>query len=102
MSVRTVRALLSQQLVKGPWRVFVTLPGVPAGDWPTYAWPAGAPAPTTAQRLAALAELGYRPIPGAEWEWCEAFPEAEPIHDGAASSVTLLAGLAVLPIGGAG
>jgi hypothetical protein len=67
-------------------------------DWPEYPWPDTAAVPTPAQRSAALAELGYRPAPGAEWEWTEGAPEATPTRQ--VTAVTLLAAVTVQPIGG--
>jgi hypothetical protein len=93
----TFRALLHPQILSGPWQLFVVLDG-PAATWPEHVWPDDHPTPTPAARLAALAGLGYRPVPGAEWEWTENAPEAIPVRE--VRTVRLLAAVTVEPIGG--
>lgn len=94
----TTRALLHKPFGTRPWQMFVPSDGVPAADWPEYDWPADHPVPTPSARLAALAELGYRPVPGAEWEWSEGAPEAIPTRE--VTSVKVLAAVTVEPVEG--
>ncbi|WP_405999833.1 DUF6303 family protein [Streptomyces sp. NBC_00829] len=63
----TIRAQLADC---GGWHLYVVLPDT-GGVWPQLVWPAGASAPTLAERDEALAALGYEIVPGAAWQWCE-------------------------------
>ncbi|MFI1091935.1 DUF6303 family protein [Streptomyces sp. NPDC020917] len=91
----TERAILAMDCLT--WYLFVH----PAGPWPAqcpeYRWDDGADIPTPAQRRDALAELGYQPAPGAEWEWAELFPDPDSPRCG---PVALIAGIDVRHMGG--
>jgi hypothetical protein len=91
----TDRALLSQK-VDGRWALVVVLLGVPGSKYPEFIWPKDAPAPTPADRRTVLADLGYQVAPGAEWQWCEAYPD--PDHD--TTAVELIAATDVHRAGG--
>ncbi|MFI8305510.1 DUF6303 family protein [Streptomyces sp. NPDC085927] len=64
--------------------------------WPVHTFGRVLPVPTRTERSAALAALGFEPLPGAEWSWSE---DAEDWRD-AGSPVLLIAALAVRPLTG--
>nr|WP_272920304.1 DUF6303 family protein [Streptomyces sp. SID5473] len=82
----------------GRWRLFVAQMGLVA-EWPSYDWPParGLDVPTVDRRRAVLAGLGFEPVPGGRWEWCE--DSADPDDD--RTTVILIAAVDVRPIGGA-
>ncbi|MFF1343645.1 DUF6303 family protein [Streptomyces sp. NPDC058290] len=53
----------------GRWRLYVVLMGV--SKWPEHRWPGAASVPTLAERVHALAALGYEIVPEGRWEWLE-------------------------------
>ncbi|MGW2325702.1 DUF6303 family protein [Streptomyces sp. NPDC001700] len=59
--------------------------------WPEHDFGRAAPVPTFTERAAALTALGYEPVPGAEWEWCE----TTDIPDDLSSPVRLIASVRV-------
>lgn len=77
----------------GRWRLFVVVFG--ATSWPDYTWPRGV-VPTVAERRVMLAGLGYEPVPGARWSWCE--DSADPDDD--RTAVVLIAAVTVRLVGG--
>ncbi|WP_255308118.1 DUF6303 family protein [Streptomyces marincola] len=80
----------------GCWRVFVT---TPARTWPEYVWQPDPAVPTLAARHAALAGLGFEPVPGAVWEWQEDDLDAE---EDPVAPVRLLAAIPVQDSGSEG
>ncbi|NJP44470.1 hypothetical protein HCN08_13845 [Streptomyces sp. PRB2-1] len=81
----------------GRWLLIVVLLGVPLSQCSELQWPEGTPTPTPAQRREALAALGYRAAPGAEWQWAEMSADPDAVDAG---PVELFAALDVQPIGG--
>ncbi|MFJ1644940.1 DUF6303 family protein [Streptomyces sp. NPDC088258] len=63
----TVQAQISNS--RGHWRLYVAL--LNASEWPERRWTPGGPVPTPTERDEALATLGYEPVPGTRWRWCE-------------------------------
>lgn len=78
----------------GDWEVYVVSSAVPSLKWPEHDFGRGAPVPTLAERIEALAGLGYEPADGTTWQWQE-------LVSGTTARVRLLATLDVRPIGGA-
>jgi len=65
-------------------------------EWPAHKWPAARrhQVPTPAERTQALAELGYAPAPGAEWQW----QETESTDHGHAMEVSFLGSISIVPL----
>ncbi|MFJ3758905.1 DUF6303 family protein [Streptomyces sp. NPDC090080] len=61
-------AVLSVSPSTGTWRLFVALLGT-TEVWSEHVFTAEVP--TVAARTAALARLGYEPVPNSAWEWEE-------------------------------
>ncbi|MGW2582363.1 DUF6303 family protein [Streptomyces virginiae] len=76
----------------GDWEVYVVTSGTPSLLWPEHDFGRTLPVPTTAERITALAALGYEAVDGAKWDWQE-------LSSGATDRVRLLADLDVRPIG---
>jgi hypothetical protein len=77
------------------WQLYVVTHGTTA--WPTHDWPAAHrhSIPTQADRTAALAQLGYQPAPGAEWEWLES---ETPDYHGHPAEPSVIASIRIVPI----
>ncbi|MEU3143890.1 DUF6303 family protein [Streptomyces sp. NPDC006999] len=86
----TLRAQMSLR-ANQVWRLYVC-----AGQWPTHTFGKALPVPTLTERSAALAALGFEPVPGAEWSWAE---DAENWRD-AGSAVLLITAITVRPLPG--
>ncbi|MFD0209728.1 DUF6303 family protein [Streptomyces hirsutus] len=86
----TLRAQMSLRAGR-PWNLYVC-----AGQWLTHTFGGALPVPTLPERAAALAALGFEPVPGAEWSWSE---DTEDVRD-AASAVLLITAIAVRPLAG--
>ncbi|MEU8760906.1 DUF6303 family protein [Streptomyces sp. NPDC048659] len=55
----------------GLWSLYVVTDGQKASDWPAFEF-SRASAPNWAERMEALATLGYEPVNlEADWEWLE-------------------------------
>lgn len=79
------------------WELYVVLYNT-TDPWPSHKWTGGRRAhivPTVAERDAALAELGYERLPGADWEWQET---ETPDHHGHQPRVSFLGTVNVRPI----
>ncbi|BAU83315.1 hypothetical protein SLA_2388 [Streptomyces laurentii] len=78
------------------WEIYVVLLGNP-DEWPAFQWPVSRrnTIPTPDERARALASLGYRPAPGAQWEWDEI---TTPDYHGHPSTVAMLAGTVAVPL----
>jgi hypothetical protein len=88
------RARMALRPTDGCWHLYVQHKRTPRRDRrQTFVWPLDSPIPTPAQRWEELARLGFRPAPGAQWEWMEMDRE----HD-ATDSVWLLAAIDVTPL----
>ncbi|MFD7765678.1 DUF6303 family protein [Streptomyces sp. NPDC059787] len=55
---------------RGRWRLYVVLLNT-AERWPKYSFDRALPVPTFTERANALSALGFKPVPGAEWQWTE-------------------------------
>ncbi|MBB4987466.1 DUF6303 family protein [Streptomyces nymphaeiformis] len=79
------------------WRLFVVLPN--SAQFPQFEWPVSRRnvIPTPDERVRALASLGYRLAPDAEWTWTE---DETPGYHGHPSAVSLLGGTSVVPASG--
>ncbi|MEU6947783.1 DUF6303 family protein [Streptomyces sp. NPDC046316] len=75
----------------GEWELYV-VDGTRSMNWPVHDFGRAAPIPTPAERISALASLGYKAADGASWEWQEMRGEGP---------VRLLAALDVRLIGAA-
>ncbi|MEV0962482.1 DUF6303 family protein [Streptomyces sp. NPDC059017] len=80
----------------GSWRLYVVLFG--ETEWPECRWSSGQ-VPTVAERRAALAALGYEPLPHTEWRWIE--DSAIPGDDSTAVLLIASTDVRELPAGGA-
>lgn len=79
------------------WKVYVPLVGR-VDEWPTYRWQGARRRhiiPTLTERETALAELGYRLAPDAEWRWVE---DTGPDYHGHAPQVILIGAIDVVPL----
>ncbi|MFD9160607.1 DUF6303 family protein [Streptomyces sp. NPDC059558] len=56
---------------RGEWEVYVVTDSPSPREWPEHSFARTAPAPTLAERTAALTTLGYEVVDGATWEWHE-------------------------------
>ncbi|MCX5159978.1 DUF6303 family protein [Streptomyces sp. NBC_00264] len=79
--------------VYGTWELYI-LTDAPSLEWPEYEFHRVVPVPTPEERAAALADLGYAVVDGAEWEWRETHPTPAAYH--------LVASIPVRPTGSAG
>ncbi|MGY4743351.1 DUF6303 family protein [Streptomyces sp. ATMOS53] len=86
MSAIPHMAVMSVTPATGAWRMFVTVVNTVA-LWPEHVFDTPS-IPTPAARTAALAQLGYEGVEGADWEWSEDTTAVD-------GPVRLLAGLAV-------
>ncbi|MFJ4907696.1 DUF6303 family protein [Streptomyces sp. NPDC093249] len=77
------------------WEIYVVLLGT-STSWPTFRWPTSRRnvIPSPDERARALASLGYRLAPDAQWEWDEI---TTPNYHGHPSAVTMLAGTSAVP-----
>lgn len=78
------------------WELYVVVYNTTA-TWPSFQWPVSKrhTIPTPAERVEALARLGYQPAPGAEWEWQES--ETPAYHDHP-SAVSMLGTIRIVPL----
>ncbi|WP_432013906.1 DUF6303 family protein [Streptomyces cucumeris] len=79
------------------WRLYVVLLNT-FEVWPEYEFGRAAPMPTFTERAAALTVLGFEPVTGAEWVWCE----TTDIPDDPSSAVCLIASVRVRSRAGVG
>ncbi|MFE2556642.1 DUF6303 family protein [Streptomyces sp. NPDC059352] len=77
------------------WELYVVLLGS-SDPWPAFQWPVSRRnvIPTLDERVRALASLGYRLAPGAQWEWQES---ETPAYHGHPSAVVMLGGTRAVP-----
>ncbi|MBV2358112.1 hypothetical protein KUM39_27845 [Streptomyces sp. J2-1] len=94
MSVTIPPVLRAQMALRdnGAWWVYVC-----ADEWPTHTFTRTGRVPTVTERAAALAALGFEPVPGAQWSWSEDARE----YGDPSSPVVLITATTVRPLGGA-
>lgn len=76
----------------GGWELYVPVDG-PSKDWPEHSFGPSDAIPVLAERVRAVAALGYEITEGAEWEWVE-------LCESALTGVHLLASIPVRPATG--
>ncbi|MFJ2717464.1 DUF6303 family protein [Streptomyces sp. NPDC087437] len=81
---------------KARWELYLVVYNS-SEPWPTYTWPVSRrhQVPTIAERTEALAQLGYAPAPGSEWEWTEG---ETPGYHGHPTTVSLFASIDIIPL----
>lgn len=77
------------------WEIYIA--GRGSETWLFHTWPVSRrhQIPTIAERTAALAKLGYAPVPGDEWTWTE---DTTPTYHGHPAAVQVFANLSVGPL----
>ena len=93
MSLRCCGASLPVGAVGPCWQLYLVVMG--SSHWPAHTWPKSAQIPTLARRDAALADLGYTRVDGAEWEWIEHGEDECRVH---LPKVRLLGAVEVRPL----
>ncbi|MFC8008883.1 DUF6303 family protein [Streptomyces cinereoruber] len=78
------------------WRLFIPTSG-PVDEWLEFEWPTSRrhTVPTPDERVRALASLGYRLAPGAQWDWIE---DETPAYHDHPQAISFLGSAGIVPL----